>query len=37
MVYFSLATLGYGDILPSSPFTQMLAVLEAVIGQAGPL
>jgi voltage-gated potassium channel len=28
-----LATLGYGDILPSSPFTQMLAVLEAVIGQ----
>jgi hypothetical protein len=36
MVYFSLvtlATLGYGDILPRSPFTQMLAVLEAVIGQ----
>jgi Ion channel len=36
MLYFSLvtlATLGYGDILPSSPFTQMLAVLEAVIGQ----
>jgi voltage-gated potassium channel len=36
MVYFSLvtlATLGYGDILPSAPFTQMLAVLEAVIGQ----
>jgi voltage-gated potassium channel len=36
MVYFSLvtlATLGYGDILPSSPFTQMLAVVEAVIGQ----
>lgn len=36
MVYFSLvtlATLGYGDILPSSPFTQMLAVMEAVIGQ----
>ena len=29
MIYFSLvtlATLGYGDILPSSPFTQMLAV-----------
>jgi len=25
MVYFSLATPGYGDILPSSPFTQMLA------------
>jgi hypothetical protein len=36
MLYFSLvtlATLGYGDILPSSPFTQMVAVLEAVIGQ----
>jgi voltage-gated potassium channel len=36
MIYFSLvtlATLGYGDILPSSPFTQMLAVLQAVIGQ----
>jgi Ion channel len=33
MVYFSLATLGYGGIFPSSPFTQMLAVLEAVIGQ----
>jgi voltage-gated potassium channel len=33
MVYFSLATLGYSDILPSSPFTQMLAVLEAVTGQ----
>ena len=36
MIYFSLVTLaslGYGDILPSSPFTQMLAVLEAVIGQ----
>jgi hypothetical protein len=36
MIYFSLvtlATLGYGDILPSSPFTQMLAVLEAVTGQ----
>jgi hypothetical protein len=36
MIYFSLvtlATLGYGDILPSSPFAQMLAVLEAVIGQ----
>jgi hypothetical protein len=36
MVYFSLvtlATLGYGDILPSAPFTQMLAVVEAVIGQ----
>jgi hypothetical protein len=36
MLYFSLVTLaslGYGDILPSAPFTQMLAVLEAVIGQ----
>jgi Ion channel len=36
MIYFSLvtlATLGYGDILPSSPLIQMLAVLEAVIGQ----
>jgi hypothetical protein len=36
MIYFSLvtlATLGYGDILPSSTFTQMLAVLEAVLGQ----
>ena len=36
MLYFSLvalATLGYGDILPTSPFTQMLAVLEEVIGQ----
>jgi voltage-gated potassium channel len=36
MIYFSLvtlATLGYGDIVPSSPFTQMLAVVEAVIGQ----
>jgi hypothetical protein len=36
MIYFSLvtlATVGYGDILPSSPFTQMLAVVEAVIGQ----
>jgi voltage-gated potassium channel len=36
MIYFSLvtlATLGYGDILPSSSFTQMLAVLETVLGQ----
>ena len=36
MLYFSLvtfATLGYGDILPTSPFTQMLAVLKEVIGQ----
>ena len=34
--YFSLvtiATLGYGDILPRSPLTQVLAVLEAVVGQ----
>jgi voltage-gated potassium channel len=36
MIDFSLvtlATLGYGDILPSLHFTQMLAVLEAVINQ----
>lgn len=34
--YFSmvtLATLGYGDILPRGPLTQVLAVLEAVVGQ----
>jgi hypothetical protein len=34
--YFSfvtIATLGYGDIVPSLPVTQMLAILEAVIGQ----
>ena len=34
--YFSfvtIATLGYGDIVPGMPVTQMLAILEAVIGQ----
>jgi voltage-gated potassium channel len=34
--YFSfvtIATLGYGDIVPSLPVTQMLAILEAVTGQ----
>ena len=34
--YFSfvtIATLGYGDIVPRLPVTQMLAILEAVIGQ----
>ncbi len=34
--YFSfvtIATLGYGDIVPKLPVTQMLAILEAVIGQ----
>lgn len=34
--YFSMvtiATLGYGDILPRSPLTQVLAALEAVVGQ----
>jgi voltage-gated potassium channel len=36
LVYFSfitLATLGYGDITPRLPLTQMLSVLEAVAGQ----
>ena len=36
MLYFSLvtiATLGYGDIVPRLPFAQMLAVCEAVMGQ----
>ncbi|MBP1749466.1 MAG: Ion transport 2 domain protein [Deltaproteobacteria bacterium] len=34
--YFSfvtIATVGYGDIVPRLPMTQMLAILEAVIGQ----
>jgi hypothetical protein len=34
--YFSfvtIATLGYGDIVPRLPVTQMLAILEAVTGQ----
>lgn len=36
LIYFSfvtLATLGYGDITPRLPLTQMLAVVEAVVGQ----
>ena len=36
MVYFSLitlATVGYGDVLPVSETARMLAVIEAVIGQ----
>jgi len=36
MIYFSLitlATVGYGDILPTTDLTRTLAVIEAVIGQ----
>lgn len=36
MVYFSfvtITTLGYGDIVPVSPFARMLAAVEAVTGQ----
>jgi voltage-gated potassium channel len=36
MLYFSLvtiATLGYGDIVPQTPVPRMLAVVEAVMGQ----
>jgi uncharacterized membrane protein len=36
MLYFSLitlATVGYGDILPVSETARTLAVLEAVVGQ----
>jgi voltage-gated potassium channel len=36
MVYFSfvtLATLGYGDIVPLSPSVKGLAILEAIVGQ----
>jgi voltage-gated potassium channel len=36
MLYFSLvtlATVGYGDILPHTEFARMLAMLEAVVGQ----
>jgi ion channel len=36
LLYFSfvtIATLGYGDVTPRLPSAQMLAVLEAVIGQ----
>jgi voltage-gated potassium channel len=32
-VIVTIATLGYGDITPRLPLAQMLAVLEAVIGQ----
>ncbi|HWS40130.1 MAG TPA: ion channel [Arenimonas sp.] len=35
-IYFSfvtLATLGYGDVLPAVPLTQMLVSIQAVIGQ----
>jgi hypothetical protein len=31
--FVTIATLGYGDIAPRSPFAQMLASIEAVIGQ----
>jgi Ion channel len=31
--YVTIATLGYGDIVPKLPVTQTLAILEAVIGQ----
>jgi len=36
LLYFSfvtIATLGYGDVVPRMPLTQMLAVIEAVAGQ----
>jgi hypothetical protein len=36
MIYFSfvtMATLGYGDIAPRLPLSEMLAVIEAIIGQ----
>jgi hypothetical protein len=36
MLYFSfvtIATLGYGDVLPHSETARMLAVIEAVVGQ----
>jgi hypothetical protein len=36
ILYFSFATLttlGYGDIIPTSPFSRMLATLEAITGQ----
>jgi hypothetical protein len=36
LVYFSfvtMATLGYGDLVPKSPTAQMVAVVEAVVGQ----
>lgn len=31
--YITLTTLGYGDITPRTPFTQVLATLEAFTGQ----
>jgi hypothetical protein len=31
--YVTLATLGYGDIAPRLPIAQMIAVLEAIVGQ----
>jgi hypothetical protein len=31
--YVTLATLGYGDIAPRLPLAQMVAVLEAILGQ----
>ncbi len=31
--YVTIATLGYGDIVPKLPVSQTLAILEAVIGQ----
>lgn len=36
MIYFSfvtIATLGYGDIVPHTPLTQMIATVEATLGQ----
>jgi hypothetical protein len=36
LIYFSfvtIATLGYGDIVPRAPLTQMIATVEATLGQ----
>ncbi len=36
MIYYSfvtLATLGYGDIVPDTSLTRSVAIVEAVIGQ----
>ena len=36
MIYYSfvtLATLGYGDMVPDTSMTRSVAILEAVIGQ----
>ena len=36
MIYFSfvtLATLGYGDILPDTDFTRSVSIVEAIVGQ----